>query len=281
MAGGDFGQPVKSAAGGPVEDDVEVGSAQPPEESVAADPAWRLTALLLPIGAGLSAVLTLGQVMTGSLSGATGYVAALLLAVLCIAFIRDARRRSRSGRWISSEVHEFALPLGLLLVALALLAHGADLFASAPALLVLLPVAWEIMHVPRLERIIHLLPRALPVLNGPAAAPVTAAGEDEIKQMVRDVLDGLPEEIATRLEGWTVEVRDAAEASPPGTVIFGQCFYVGHVIAIYSRPHLLYHGRGDALRSAVAYTVLHEIAHALGLDETGVRRLGWLADTTP
>lgn len=263
-----------------MEDDVEVASAPPPEESTAADPAWRLTALLLPIGAGLSAVLTLGQVVTGNLSGATGYVATLLLAALCAAFIRDARRRSASGRWVSSEVHEFALPLGLLLVALALLAHGADLFASAPALLVLLPVAWEIAHVPRLERIMNLLPRALPVLNGQAPAPVTSAGDDEIKQFVRDVLDGLPPEIAARLEGWTVEVHDAADVSPPGTVIFGQCFYAGHVIAIYSRPHLLYHGCGEALRRAVTYTVLHEIAHALGLDETGVRRLGWLADTT-
>ena len=37
---------------------------------------------------------------------------------------------------------------------------------------------------------------------------------------------------------------------------------------------------GDHLL-AITGLVLHEISHALGLDETGVRHLGWLATSPP
>jgi Zincin-like metallopeptidase len=249
------------------------GQADSPEK----DPAWHLTAWLLPAGAGASALLTLGQTVTGGLGGVIGYSAALALALLCTALVRDARRRAVAGRWVRGEVYEFALPLTLLLVTLVLLARGADLITCMPALLALIPVAWAIVHAPQVIRVRGLLPRALPVLNQTGDAPTET--EDVVEQIVRDVLDGLPPDIAAQLEGWSIEVRDEMLPRPADQIVYGCCFGVAHVIAIYRRPHLLYDGRGASLRGAVTYTVLHEIAHALGLDETGVRRLGWLRAT--
>jgi predicted Zn-dependent protease with MMP-like domain len=184
-----------------------------------------------------------------------------------------------TGRWVRGEVYEFALPLALLLVTLVLLARGADLITCMPALLALIPVAWAIVHAPHVIRVRGLLPRALPVLNQTAAVPTEA--EDVVEQIVRDVLDGLPPDIAAQLEGWSIEVRDEMLPRPADQIVYGCCFGAAHVIAIYRRPHLLYNGRGESLRRAVTYTVLHEVAHALGLDETGVRRLGWLATSPP
>lgn len=243
------------------------------------DPAWRLTALILPAGAGASALLTAAQTVSGGLGAALGYPAALAFALLAALLVRDARRRAARGRWTRDEVYEHALPLGVLLVALVLLAHGADIIAPAPALLALLPVAWEFAVAPQTVRLSRLFPHALPVLNASDTTPEEQDDADSrVETIVRDVLDGLPPDIAARLEPWSVDVQDNFPSPTPGRVVYGCCFTDAHVIAIYRRPHLRDAGRGEALRAAVAYTTLHEIAHALGLDEIGVRRLGWLAD---
>ena len=248
----------------------------------AEDPAWRLTALVLPVGAGASALLTAAQTVAGGLGGALGYPAALAFALLAALLTRDARRRAVRGRWTRDEVYEYALPLGVLLVALVLLAHGADVIALAPALLALLPVAWEFAVAPQTERLSRLFPHALPVLNASDATPEEHDDADaRVEAIVRDVLDGLPPDIAARLEPWNVDVQDSFPSPTPGRIVYGCCFTDAHVIAIYRRPHLRDAGRGEALRAAVTYTTLHEIAHALGLDEIGVRRLGWLVDRRP
>lgn len=267
-----------------VEDDRQIeeakGEAPPdyaagaPLENLADDPAWRLTAWLLPIGAGASAIITAVQTLGGAIDGALGYPTALVLALLCLALLRDARRRDAARRWVRAEVYEFTLPLILLLAALVLLARGA-ITASIPALLTLLPVTWEIIHAPAVARgVARMFPYALPVLHDGQVTEPDAP--DEVEEIVREVLDRLPPDIAARMEGWTVEVREEMLPRPRDEIVFGCCFTGANVIAIYRRPHVLYHGRGEPLREAVTYTVLHEIAHALGLDETGVRRLGWL-----
>ena len=243
------------------------------------DPAWRLTAWVLPAGAGASALLTAVQTAAGGLGAALGYPAALAFALLAALLVRDARRRAARSRWTRDEVYEYALPLGILLVALVLLAHGADVIAPAPALLALLPVAWEFAVAPQTARLSRLFPHALPVLNASDTAPQEQDdADDRVEAIVRDVLDGLPPDIAARLEPWSVDVQDTFPSPTPGRTVYGCCFTDAHVIAIYRRPHLRDAGRGEALRAAVAYTTLHEIAHALGLDEIGVRRLGWLVD---
>jgi len=248
----------------------------------AEDPAWRLTALVLPAGAAASALLTMAQTVAGSLGGALGYPAALAFALLAALLAHDARRRAVRGRWTRDEVYEYALPLGVLLVALVLLAHGADVIALAPALLALLPVAWEFAVAPQTERLSRLFPHALPVLNASDTTPEEHDDADNrVEAIVRDVLDGLPPDIAARLEPWNVDVQDSFPSPTPGRIVYGCCFTDAHVIAIYRRPHLRDAGRGEALRAAVTYTTLHEIAHALGLDEIGVRRLGWLVDRRP
>jgi len=198
---------------------------EPDATGGAEDPAWRLTAWVLPAGAGASALLTAVQTIGGGLGAAAGYPAALALALLAALLLRDARRRAARARWARDEVHEFALPLGVLLVTLVLLSHGADVIAYAPALLALAPVAWEFACAPRVERLRHLFPRALPVLNVAEAdaAPAEQEGHGLVEAIVRDVLDGLPPDIAARLEPWSVEVQD--EAPPmPGRIVYGTCF---------------------------------------------------------
>jgi hypothetical protein len=254
-------------------------TATAPAESSGDDPAWRLTAWLLPGGAAASALLVAAQTAAGTLGRGNGIVGAVVLVLLCLALLRDARRRSRSGRWVRLEAYEYALPLALVLAALVLLARGADLVVCIPALAMALPLGWEIAHASGVERAARLLPHALPVLNVPPEAP--PAGDVEVEGIVRDVLDRLPPDIVARLQGWTVETQAAMQPQPRDEIVFGCCFYAVHVIAIYWQPHVQYHGYGEPLRQAVTYTVLHEIGHALGLDETGVRRLGWLADATP
>jgi predicted Zn-dependent protease with MMP-like domain len=241
-----------------------------------ADPAWRLTALVLPVGAALSAVLALVQTLTGSLDPAYGYGGSVVLALLCLGLARDAYRRQAAGNWVRTEVHEFALSLALLLTALALAAHGADIVVYAPILATLLPLLWTMTQSPPVRRMIRLLPMALPVLNpGQMAGPELI---DEVRDIVREVIDRLPSDIAAQLDGWTIDVQDEPADQQPGMVVYGRCYYAGRVIAIYRGPHLRDSRRGADLRQAVTYTVLHEIAHALGLDEHGVRRLGWLAE---
>src|SRR2546430_3610011 len=53
----------------------------------AEDPGWQLTAWILPAGAAASAMLTVGQTITGGLGRAIGYPAALALALLCVALV--------------------------------------------------------------------------------------------------------------------------------------------------------------------------------------------------
>jgi hypothetical protein len=249
-----------------------------PRESDAAapDPAWRLTTLVLPVGCALSALLTVTQTLAGNLDPAYGFGGAIVLALLSIALVRDAYRRQATRNWVRTEVHEYALSVALLVTALALAAHGADIVVYAPALAALVPLLWTMTQSPPVRRMIRLLPMALPVLNpGQAAGP---DGGDEVPGIVRDVIDRLPSDIATQLEGWTIDVQDEPAEQPPGMVVYGRCYYAGRVIVIYRGPHQRDSRRGADLRQTVTYTVLHEIAHALGLDENGVRRLGWLAE---
>lgn len=96
------------------------------------DPAWRLTSWLLPAGAAASGLLAAAQTAAGGLDAPVGYPAAVVLAILAAFLVRDARRRDARRRWGRDEVYEYALPLGLLLATLALLAHGAGVVACAP-----------------------------------------------------------------------------------------------------------------------------------------------------
>lgn len=240
------------------------------------DPAWRLSTLVLPVGAALSAALAMMQTLTGSLDPAYGYGGTVVLALLCLGLVRDAYRRQAAQNWLRTEVHEYALSVALLLTALVLATHGADTVVYAPALATLLPLLWTMTQSPPVRRMIRLLPMALPVLNPGQIAGQD--GSDEVREIVREVIDRLPSDIAAQLDGWTIDVQDEPAEQPPGTVVYGRCYYAGRVIAIYRGPHQRDSRRGADLRQAVTYTVLHEIAHALGLDENGVRRLGWLAE---
>lgn len=247
-------------------------------EDVSTDPTWRLLAWALPLCAGASALLTAGQALFDGLDPLVAYPCALVLAGLCALLARDLRRRAATGRWVRAEVFEYASPLCLLLIALILLTHGAALTTYAPLLLALIPTAWAIIHAPRAERATRLWPLALPMAGDHSD---DGADDDIVEAIVRDVLADLPPDIAAQMEGWTVEVREELHPSPRGQIVFGLCTPATRTITIYRRPHLRHGGRGAALRQSVAYTTLHEIAHALGLDEHGVRRLGPLAMPTP
>jgi len=89
-------------------------------------------------------------------------------------------------------------------------------------------------------------------------------------------VDTLPPDIAARLLGWSIVVREEEWPPQPGRVVFGVCIRDARLIVIYRRPLTAAYPDASELRRQVAYTVLHEAAHALGLDERQVRELGWL-----
>lgn len=271
----DAGPEPTGEASAPDVESVGDGADEAPT-SVLDDPAWRMAAYLLPLGAALSALLDVQQTLSGALDALPGCLGAAALGLLAQRLWADARRRARAGRWIRAEGYEFGLPLGLLAVALALLLHGADILVVLPAFVALLPVVREIVLAPAVQRRTRLVPIALPLYEPDALAEEQPP--DPVESIVDAVVGALPAEIARRLESWSVEVRDQIVPQPPGEVVFGCCFRDAHVIAIYRLPHLRYARGGEALRAQVTYTVLHEIAHALGLDEQGVRALGWLSD---
>jgi len=257
------------------------------------DPGWRFGASLACVGTAVDTALLARSALAGSLGSLTGYGGACAMAVLCALFLRDARGRSRAGRWARDRTAEFALPALLLLVVAVLLAQGAGLAYLAPALIPLPFYAWEVMqpdaHSPSLSA--TMLPLQIVVESAdeegtgddsPNAGDGSPnAGDDapdtiSMERVIAETVDTLPPGIAARLLGWSIVVRAEERPRQPGRVVFGVCIRDARLIVIYRRPLTAAYPNASDLRRQVAYTVLHEVAHALGLDERQVRELGWL-----
>jgi predicted Zn-dependent protease with MMP-like domain len=116
----------------------------------------------------------------------------------------------------------------------------------------------------------------------------------EFEQLVAEALDGLPEDIQRMLEN--VEVTVANLPSPadlssaglqPGQLLFGlyqgvprthRTSHYGLVlpdkITIYQQPIERVYRTPEAIRTQVRKTVLHELAHHMGISEGRLRELG-------
>jgi len=110
---------------------------------------------------------------------------------------------------------------------------------------------------------------------------------DDFMSLVDRAVASIPEPFASQLDGVAIVVDDdpAPGQAPPGHSLFG--LYQGvprtawgasgapHAskITIFRRPHELMYPDPEVRARAVQGTVLHEIAHHLGIDETAIRRI--------
>jgi len=110
------------------------------------------------------------------------------------------------------------------------------------------------------------------------------------ERIVDDALAELPEDIVAQLDNLHVVVEDwpAREQDPTGEGILGiyegvsladrGVDYFGFVpdrVVIFRGPHTELGLSADDLRAEIRKTVLHEIAHHLGIDDDRLHELGW------
>lgn len=101
-------------------------------------------------------------------------------------------------------------------------------------------------------------------------------------QLVADALDDLPDELLPVLDNVVVRVFDRNPDEPdllglyegtPHTERSGDEF--PDQIAIYRRPLCEMSADLDELIEEVYVTVIHEVAHAAGIDDERLHELGW------
>ena len=93
---------------------------------------------------------------------------------------------------------------------------------------------------------------------------------------VRAALDTLPPELARGLENVAVVVEDHNPEEPDIYGLFEEAPYLPARVAIYKRPLLEDFGDDPAeLEREIRITVLHELAHYFGIDETRLDELGY------
>lgn len=110
------------------------------------------------------------------------------------------------------------------------------------------------------------------------------------EQVVDRALEGLPEWVHDRVDNLIVVVEDrpSPEQDPAGEGLLG--IYEGVSLAersgeywgalpdqitIFRIPHLQLGVEGEELESEIRRTVLHELAHHLGIDDRRLHELGW------
>ncbi|MEZ5175991.1 MAG: metallopeptidase family protein [Acidimicrobiia bacterium] len=113
---------------------------------------------------------------------------------------------------------------------------------------------------------------------------------DEFEAEVERVLDSLPEWVIDQIDNLVVvvESRPSRHQNPSGESLLG--LYEGVSLAergvdyyavapdqitVFHRPHLALGLSDDDLRREIRTTVLHELAHHLGIDDARLHELGW------
>ena len=114
--------------------------------------------------------------------------------------------------------------------------------------------------------------------------------ERDFERLVGEALDELPDDIAAVIENLVVVVEDdpSPEQDPDGHGLLGiyegvsllerGTDYSGFLpdkITIFRNPHLELDLPEDDLRAEIRTTVLHEVAHHLGIDDERLHELGW------
>lgn len=100
--------------------------------------------------------------------------------------------------------------------------------------------------------------------------------------LVRDALDDLPEELAHVLDNVVVRVEDEHPDEPDILGLYDGVPHTertGHegpdIVSIYRRPLCDMCVDADELADEVYVTVIHELAHAAGIDDDRLHELGW------
>lgn len=104
-------------------------------------------------------------------------------------------------------------------------------------------------------------------------------------ELVREALDGLPPELAAAMDNVVVLVEDRHRDEPEllgeysGVALTERTSdYSGVLpdrITLYRLALAEMCEDDDELRDEVAITVVHEVAHHVGIDEETLHRLGW------
>jgi len=112
----------------------------------------------------------------------------------------------------------------------------------------------------------------------------------DFEALVDEALDELPDDIVRRIENLVIVVEDepTPEQDPHNDGLLGLyegvsllergIDYSGFLpdkITIFRTPHLQLGLDETALRHEIRTTVLHEVAHHLGIDEGRLEELGW------
>lgn len=110
----------------------------------------------------------------------------------------------------------------------------------------------------------------------------------EFEKVVDRVLDELPSWVVDKIDNLIVVVEEEAGDDPEGDDPLG--LYEGvsllersgdywgalpDQITVFRRPHLALGLPRDELEAEIRRTVLHEIAHHLGIDDRRLVELGW------
>ena len=112
----------------------------------------------------------------------------------------------------------------------------------------------------------------------------------KFEELVDEALEEIPEEFLAQIDNLVVMVEDrpTPDQDPDGDGLLG--LYEGVSLAergidyygvmpdqitIFREPHLALGLSRNALRTEIRKTVLHEIAHHLGIDDDRLHQLGW------
>jgi len=99
---------------------------------------------------------------------------------------------------------------------------------------------------------------------------------DRFDRHVRHALDGLPPELAAKLENVAVVVEDENADDPDLFGLFQEEPYLPAKISIYRLPLEEEFGHDPAeLEREIRITVLHELAHYFGIEEERLGELGY------
>jgi predicted Zn-dependent protease with MMP-like domain len=111
----------------------------------------------------------------------------------------------------------------------------------------------------------------------------------EFEAVVDRVLDELPQWVVDRIDNLVVVVAEhpTREQDPHGELLglyegvslherSGDYFGVmPDQITIFRQPHLRMGLEGEELEAEIRKTVLHEVAHHVGIDDARLHELGW------
>ncbi len=97
----------------------------------------------------------------------------------------------------------------------------------------------------------------------------------EFQEHVRRALDGLPRDVAAKLENVAVVVEDEHPEDPDLFGLFEAEPYMPAKITIYRLPLEDEFPDPDELEEEIRVTVLHELGHYFGLEEDRLDELGY------